>query len=80
MALIIETHHFGDMGQCHALAQQGQGALDMQVDLVGMRRQAELGGKCLQKMEPAQPGNCGNLVQRHGMGEVASCWTSNNRC
>ena len=23
MALVIETHHFGDMGQGHALAQQG---------------------------------------------------------
>ena len=62
MALVVETHRFGDMGQGHALAQQGQRALDAQVDLVGMRRQAELDCKCLHKMEPAQPGNSGNLV------------------
>ena len=40
MALVIEAHRFrfGDMGQTHSLAQQGQRALDAQVDLVGMRR------------------------------------------
>jgi len=70
MALVIEPYRFRDMGQIHSLAQQRQRALDAQVYLVGMRRQAELRGECLEEMEAAQPGQFGDLVQRHGMGEL----------